>query len=187
MKKFHHAEMTYVIERELELEDKLQKLSREFSTWKERVELARRAGRDELAEQAAQRVDSMRSEAREIRRELKLIVAKKQLIRMESRRPTGNEVRRAEALLESFRQSGLIDPDEAQLQSEFDQLAASPQAQEASAPLSVAADGADAPDTDAPDTDASTAASPSIEELTLEDIENLDPDVLERLLAAEDY
>ena len=117
------AEMAYLIRREREIEARLQELSKEFGVWKERVGLAERAGKSDLAEAASERVNTLRTEATELRDELKLLVEKKRLVRQESRRPTGNEVARAEALLESFQLSGLIDdPEETDLMREFDNL-----------------------------------------------------------------
>ena len=179
MANIHHAEMTVLIRQEKQMEEKLQQLRKDFGVWKDRVELARDAGRDELAMRARERLDEIRREGEQLRRDLKLIVAKKRLVRRESLRPTGHEVRRAEALLESFRQSGLIDPDEANLEAEFDEIRhhdgkAPPPAEAPTAKTS-------------PEPVANEAQSaPSIDDLTLEDLENLDADELERLLAAEE-
>lgn len=122
MKNIHHAEMALLIRREKEIEARLLELKKEFGLWKDRVELAHKTGKDELARRAEERVESLRGEAKEIREELRLSEAKKKRLRTESRRPTGIEVERAEALLESFRQSGLVDPEEASLESQFDEL-----------------------------------------------------------------
>lgn len=119
----YQAEMAYLIRRENEIEARLQELSKEFGVWKERVGLAERAGKTDLAAAADQRVDALRAEATELRDEMKLLVEKKRMVRKESRRPMGNEVARAEALLESFQLSGLIDdPEETDLMREFDNL-----------------------------------------------------------------
>ncbi len=119
------AEMAYLIRREKEIEERLQALSKEFGTWKERVGLAERAGKHELADAAAERLDALRGEATELREELRLLVEKKRLVRRESRRPTGNEVARAEALLESFQTSGLLS-EEDRLKAEIEGLSRSP-------------------------------------------------------------
>ena len=123
MTNIHHAEMTYLVRREKELERKLEQLRDDFGTWKERVELAKKAGRDELVNKARERIDDLRFEAKQIRSELKEIVEQKKELRMESRRPTGEETRRAEALLKSFKESGLVDPDEAQLEQDIKEAA----------------------------------------------------------------
>lgn len=183
MRKIHHAEMAQLIRREKELEKKLGELRADFTTWKDRVALARDTGRDELAAAAAERLDSIRDEANDLRRELKLIVAKKRLVRKEIRRPSGEEVRRAEALLESFRQSGLVDPDEANMEAEFDELRKNDLG-EKSAPD-------DKEEQKAKPTPQSTSSkgtgdTPDLDDLDLAALENLDLDELERLVAAED-
>lgn len=122
MKNIYHAEMALLIRREKEIEARLLELKKDFGLWKERVELAYKTGKDELAIKAEERVQSLRAEAQDLREELRLSEAKKKRLRMESKKPTGIEVQRAETLLESFRQSGLIDPEEASLESEFDDL-----------------------------------------------------------------
>lgn len=124
MSNIHHAEMTYLVRREKELERDLEQLRDQFATWKERIELAEDAGRAELAEKARDKITSLRAEGRQIRNELQSIVKQKKNLRRESRRPTGEETRRAEALLESFRQSGLVDPEEAQMKRELEDAAA---------------------------------------------------------------
>ncbi len=121
MPNIHHAEMTLLVKREKELQRKLESLRDDFGTWKERVELAKDAGRDELAEKALGRIQSLRGEARSIKSELQDIVEQKKELRKESKMPTGQENRRAEALLRSFKESGLVDPDEAQLQADIEE------------------------------------------------------------------
>ena len=194
MANIHHAEMAHLIRRENELEERIDELRKDFGTWKDRVELARNTGRDELALRAEERLDKLRQEARELGRELKLIVAKKRLIRRESRRPSGNEVRRAEALLESFRQSGLVDPDEAEMEAEFDALrhqdpgsqdaAASPE-QESDVAINVD-EGAQSSVTETSPRSVDTNKPSQLDSLDLEDLENLDIEDLERLIAAEE-
>lgn len=122
MKNIYHAEMALLIRREKEIHARLLEIKKEFGIWKDRVELARKTGRDELANQAEERLDTFRVEAAELRDELRLTEAKKKDLSYASRRPTGVEVQRAEALLDSFRESGLVDPDEASLESEFEKL-----------------------------------------------------------------
>lgn len=119
----YQAEMAVYIRREKEIEKKLQELREEFKTWKERVELAKKADRPELAARARKRIDDLRFEGNKLRHELQNIVEKKKEIRVDSRRPTGVENRRAQALLKSFRESGIVDPDDAQLQSDIDAAA----------------------------------------------------------------
>lgn len=196
MSQIHHAEMAHLIRREKELERTLNELRSDFGTWKERVELARNTGRDELAMRAQERLDEIRNEGRDLRRELKLIVAKKRLVRRESRRPSGDEVRRAEALLESFRQSGLVDPEEAQMEAEFDELRHNEAAQTSDTILRDDSSQSDQSEPsieqerDVPEevdaTPEATDDSTSLDDLDLEALENLDLDELERLVASEE-
>lgn len=123
MKKYYQAEMAVYIRREKEIEKELNQLKKDFKTWKERIELAKKADRPELAARAEQRLKDLRADAWGLRTELQEIVEKKREIRMDSRRPTGAETRRAQSLLESFRESGIIDPEEAQLQRDIEEAA----------------------------------------------------------------
>ncbi len=119
----YHGEMTVLVRREKELERELEDLRDDFGTWKERVELAENAGRDELAEKARKRIDDLRFEGQKLKHELEEIVKKKKELRLESKRPTGEETRRAQALLKSFKESGLVDPDDAQLEADIEKAA----------------------------------------------------------------
>lgn len=123
MDNIHHAEMTHLVRREKELERKFEEMRDEYQEWEERIELAQKADRPELVDKAKQRVEKLRIESRQIRSELREIADKKKELRKESKMPTGEETRRAQALLESFRQSGLVDPDEAQLEQEIEDAA----------------------------------------------------------------
>ncbi len=123
MKKYYHAELAVYIRREKEIEKELEQLEKDFKTWKERVELAQKAGRPELKARAEQRIDDLRAEAWGLRTELKEIIEKKREIRMDSRRPSGVELQRAQSLLQSFRESGIIDPDKARLEDEIKEAA----------------------------------------------------------------
>lgn len=119
-----HAEMALLIHREKELEEELDKLTGEIPVWKKRVKLARDKGMDELAGEALQRARELDARARSCASELESIEQQKQMLRYEARRPSGKEVERSEALLESVRLGGLVDPDEASLDREFKELAA---------------------------------------------------------------
>lgn len=119
----YRHEMAYLIREEKRLEEDLEKLREEFATWKRRVALAQEKGHPELAAQATERVDELRTRGHAAREELELIAAKKRLLIRQARRPDGVEVARAEAMLEEVRQGGLIDPDEASLEEEFRRLA----------------------------------------------------------------
>ena len=118
-----HAELTLLIQQEKKLREELEKLAEEeMPQWRRRVQLAREKGMEELAEQAIARAREVRTRMQEIEHELEVIDMDKSMLRRESRRPSGVEVERAEALLGSFRQSGLVDPDEAALEREFEEL-----------------------------------------------------------------
>lgn len=119
----YRHEMAYLIREEKRLEEELETLREEFSTWKRRVALAEEKGHPELAAQATERVDELRTRGHATREELELIASKKRLLIRQARRPDGSEVARAEAMLEEVRQGGLIDPDEASLEEEFRRLA----------------------------------------------------------------
>ncbi len=107
-----HAEMTILVQREKELERMIEDLDDEqLPLWKKRVKLAEKKGMHDLATQAEERVRLLEEKREEAALELDSIEMKKDMLRKESRRPTGEEVQRAEALLESVRQAGLVDPD----------------------------------------------------------------------------
>lgn len=119
-----HAEMANLIQREKDLEEKLDELEKEIPVWKNRVKLARDKGMEELAAEAGQRADELDAKAKKYAAELDSIEQQKEMLRYEARRPSGREVERAEAMVESVRLGGLVDPDEAALEREFDDLAA---------------------------------------------------------------
>lgn len=183
MKNIFHAEMALLVRRQKEIEEKLRDLSRDFETWKGRVELARNTDRGELATRAEQRLDEVRTEASLLRSELKRIETMKKKVRYESRRPSGQEVQRARALLESFRQSGLVDPDEAYLESAFDNLAAGRPAGDG-APESVDENNGEIR---SEQVESKASGGPKkLDDLDLDDLENLDLDELEALVGGQD-
>ncbi len=107
-----HAEMTILIRRENELEEKIAELQKhEIPLWAKRVKLAREKGMDDLAEEAKGRVRELKAKLDEAKREIESIAMQKSALRYESRRPTGNEVERAENMVEQVRLGGLVDPD----------------------------------------------------------------------------
>lgn len=106
-----HAEMTILIRREKELERELSELKEEIPVWNKRVDLALSKGMEELAEQAREREQELRAKAKKLQLELEMIDQEKSVLRYESRRPSGAEVARSEAMLESVRLGGLVDPD----------------------------------------------------------------------------
>lgn len=119
-----HAEMALLVQREKKLEEERKTLLEEITLWRRRVELAKDKGMTDLAGEASERVKQLAERGRAVDLELDVIEMDKSMLRKQSRRPDGREVERAEALLESFRQGGLVDPDEASLEREFRELAA---------------------------------------------------------------
>ncbi len=119
-----HAEMALLVQREKKLEEERKALLEEITLWRRRVELAKDKGMTDLAGEASERVKQLAERGRAVDLELDVIEMDKSMLRKQSRRPDGREVERAEALLESFRQGGLVDPDEASLEREFRELAA---------------------------------------------------------------
>jgi len=107
-----HAEMTILIRREKELEEEILELqSEEIPLWSKRVGLAENKGMAELADEARGRVRELQAQLDKNQKELDSIDMQKSMLRYESKRPSGNEVERAEALLEQVRAAGLVDPD----------------------------------------------------------------------------
>jgi hypothetical protein len=114
-----HAEMTILIRREKELEEQIQDLqNEEIPLWTQRVGLAEEKGMGELADEARGRLRELQAKAQQAQAELDSIDMHKSMLRHESRRPGGQEVARAEALLEQVRLAGLVDPD----QKDWDEL-----------------------------------------------------------------
>lgn len=116
-----HAEMAMLIQQEKKLQEEIAALREELPVWQKRIRLAEERGMAELADQARDRLRQIKDRAVEIQYELDTIDLDKSRLRKENRRPTGQEVRRAEALLDSFRQMG-IDPDRAMLERELEKL-----------------------------------------------------------------
>ena len=114
-----HAEMTILIRRENELEETINELrDDELPLWKKRVRLAEEKGMSDLADEARGRLRELQDKLEKSVRELESIEMQKSMLRKESRRPSGSEVARSEALLEQVRMAGLVDPDK----SEWDEL-----------------------------------------------------------------
>lgn len=119
-----HSHMTYLVQREKKELQAAEALEDDIALWKKRVGLARQRGETELAEQARARALELIAERRALQTRLDMIASEKDILRRESRRPHGQEVAYAEELLRRWQQSGLIDPQQAVLDEEFDNLAA---------------------------------------------------------------
>lgn len=117
-----HAHMTYLVQREKRAHEDAQKLEEDIALWKKRVGLATERGETALAKQARERALELIAKRRALQTQLDLIAGEKDILRRESRRPDGHEVDYAEELLRRWQESGLVDPDEAALDEEFDQL-----------------------------------------------------------------
>ena len=116
------AEMKNLVIRSKQLEKELAKIDEDLPMWERRVDLARQKNRPELAMQAAEMADDMRTRKKEITTELDVIQQEKDMLRYQARRPKGVEVERAEMMLEEVRMGGLVDPDKAKTERELDEL-----------------------------------------------------------------
>lgn len=119
-----HAQMTYLIQEEKRYEEQLAELTEKLELWKKRVQLAEQKGMPDLADEARERARTLMTDFKEAEVKLETLQHEKKMLRKDARRPTGEEVARAEAMLERLRQSGIVDPDEAALEREFDDIAA---------------------------------------------------------------
>ena len=119
-----HAQMTNLVMREKELLQEEEKLKEDIPLWSKRVKLATDKGMHDLARQAQEKLDELTAREGSLRTELDTIGMEKDMIRKQSRMPSGNEVARAEAMLEQVRQGGLVDPDRASFEQEMRDLEA---------------------------------------------------------------
>lgn len=118
------AQMTDLMRRQKAYEEERAQILVDGPVWKKRVELAESKGLSDLAQQASEKLEALRVRNREIKFELDKIDQEKDMLRYQARRPSGEEVARAEHMLEQVRQGGLIDPDKASLERELDELTA---------------------------------------------------------------
>ncbi len=117
-----HAHMTYLVQQEKKARERADGLEDEIELWKKRVRLAEDKGMPDLADEARQRTRQLIAERRELEDKLDIMATEKRMLIKESRMPSGEEVERAEALLQRWKESGLVDPDEAVLEREFDEM-----------------------------------------------------------------
>lgn len=106
-----HARMTAIIQQEKKLEEEQTKLELEIPVWEKRVQLAKSKGMQDLAAEAGERVEELKERVKAIQLEVETLQMDKDMLRYEARRPSGQEVARAEAMLEQVRLGGLVDPD----------------------------------------------------------------------------
>jgi phage shock protein A len=116
---FVHAQMKNLMMRKKSAEEELTKVRADGQLWKGRVQLAQEKNLTELAVQAEEKLVSLRSRRDELKFELEKIEQEKDVLRYQARRPSGDEVERAEFMVEQVRQGGLIDPDKAGLEREL--------------------------------------------------------------------
>ena len=116
------AQMTDLMVRKGRAEQELAQVRVDGPVWKKRVELARAKAMEELAEQAEEKLEALRQRSRELKLELEEIDRERDALRYQAKRPSGEEVRRARAMVEQVRQGGLIDPDRAGLERELEEL-----------------------------------------------------------------
>lgn len=116
---FVHAQMKNLMMRKKSAEEELTKVRADGQLWKGRVQLAQEKNLTELAVQAEEKLVSLRSRRDELKFELEKIEQEKDVLRYQARRPGGDEVERAEFMVEQVRQGGLIDPDKAGLEREL--------------------------------------------------------------------
>ncbi|MFW5966875.1 MAG: hypothetical protein ACOCV2_05115 [Persicimonas sp.] len=117
-----HAHMTFLVQKEKKLRERADELEEEIELWKKRVRLAEEKGEPELADEARHRAKGLIVERRQLEVDFETIADEKRELRMASRRPTGEEVARSEQILKRWKESGLVDPDEAVLEREFDEM-----------------------------------------------------------------
>ena len=117
-----HAEMTNLVMEEKQLRRELEKLSGDLPTWEKRVQLASDKGMQDLAEQAREKVAHLRHRRSEIAARLEMIAEEKSLLRVRSKRPSGEATLRAQMLVEHAKLGGL-DPEAAKAERELDELA----------------------------------------------------------------
>ena len=106
-----HAEMMGLVVQQKQAEERLQKAQDELAKWRPRVELARKKGAFDLAQEAAARVADAEREAAAAQLEIEHIANQKSALRFQSKLDDGTAPANTEVLLESFRSLG-INPDD---------------------------------------------------------------------------
>ena len=114
-------QMIDLITRVKKMEQEQARLRQELTLWQGRVTLARERGRPELAEQAEERVATIQAKFAQISTDIDVLNQERDVLRGQARRPSGDEVARAEAMVEQARQGGLVDPDRQDFEFDFDE------------------------------------------------------------------
>jgi hypothetical protein len=123
------AEMAALIKQEKELEEELEEARSHVLLWARRGKLALAAGEKALATAARSKAVEAQAEFKRAQTQLDEIRHRKNAVRMDWRRPTGQDAERtiqAEVLLEQFRMQGLAPEEE-----ELEQVSAQAGAEEA--------------------------------------------------------
>jgi phage shock protein A len=115
-----HERMTQVVAAGKKLKEELLKLQADIPVWDKRVAWALEQGKPELSQQAAEHVAGLRERERAVEVELEILREERRQLKHESIVTPGREiVERTEAMVESVRQGGFIDPDRAKLENEL--------------------------------------------------------------------
>jgi Cdc6-like AAA superfamily ATPase len=123
MDPYIHERMTQVVAAGKKLKEELLKLQADIPVWDKRVVMAQERGMGELAEQAAAHVAGLRERAAKVEVELEILREERRQLKFESAAAPGREiVERTEAMVDSVRIGGLVDPDKAKLENELNAL-----------------------------------------------------------------
>jgi signal transduction protein with GAF and PtsI domain len=118
-----HERMTQVVAAGKKLKEELLKLQADIPMWDKRVVMAQERGMPELARQAAEHVAGMRQRAQQVEVELEILREERRQLQFEHAVQPGRDiVARTEAMVDSVRIGGLVDPDKAKLENELHDL-----------------------------------------------------------------
>ena len=115
-------ELKQVVMRMKMLQREREQLLKDKELWTTRVHLATSKGLSDLAAQAQAKADDVEAKLTRNQLDLHQFEIEKDRLRYQSKRPSGQEVARSQAMLERVREGGLIDPDKAQLDRELEEL-----------------------------------------------------------------
>lgn len=118
-----HERMTQVVAAGKKLKEELLKLQADIPMWDKRVVMAQERGMAELAQQAADHVAGLRQRAQQVEVELEILREERRQLQFENTVQPGRDiVARTEAMVDSVRIGGLVDPDKAKLENELRDL-----------------------------------------------------------------